>query len=1074
MFMKKYITLLILTVLIIIKGQAQNTITPYAFITNNLCAGSTIEVPYGVTGTFNTGNIFTAQLSDEFGTFSTFTNIGTVSLTSSGTINCTVPNTINTSANYLIRVISTNPPITSPDNLIPLTYFARPDAHFVINSPHRRFLQGSFIGVNNLSTNQFLCNWDFGQGATPGTDFSCAPGPFIYGSNGTKLVKLVVTSAFGCLDSFEHAPIEIFDCNPAIGPNAILVTGTVNWVPNGSQVWVCSGGVYNTNNHNNQTIFVEAGGQVNMDGGANNILYVKAGGAVSSTAQGTSHTYIYETGASITNHPSSNHAFYNCPGLTYNYCAAPLNGCFVTAPQATITPGGPTTFCIGDSVLLTANAGNTYLWSNGAVTQTTMIHSSGTYDVAVTYLNGCTRISAPVTVSVNPQPVAVVTSSRSLAFCTGDSVILSATAGMTDYLWSSGQTTQTISVLATNTFEVAITNANGCKDTSAVVSVDVNPIPGIYASGPTSFCSGDSVELATDPGVSYLWSNGATTQSIWVHNTSTLTVQVTGSTNCTLPSLPEVVTEWNLPVTTVQSSGPLVFCTGGSVILTSSPAASYLWSDGSTTQTLQTSASGTFKVILTDANLCVDSSSIITVTVNTLPDSTITPDGPLTFCSDINRTLTGPAGMSEYVWSSGVMNQSLTQSITVNASGTYGLTVRDANNCLNSSLVNVTVNQSPVPGLSSTRPLTFCEGDSTILIASGGSSYLWNTGETTSSIKVDTSGVYSVQTTTFGTCTSTPLSITATRVPMPMPVITSSGMDTICSGETVTLYGNGAQHYSWSFGSSLDSVVVSSSKINFTLTGSNGPNNMCTVTTAPYTVFVAPKPNMYYTSAKLTKCPEDSAVFTLSPVVNVNYQWHLNGAPVVGETGSIFKTSATGSVYLVATNEFNCFDTSAVKTIVDDLLPKPTLTYDPALYYMYTNDPTFVNYRWTRNDTILAGVTGSTYTAQDNGVHKVWVRSQSGCYTASDPFSYTWVSTENMIPVSNWKAFPNPASDYIRITTEGEDADFVLTDMQGRALRTGFISGAGEVMVQDLPAGVYHLKVTSGNRLAQFKIQVMH
>lgn len=1073
--MKKIITLLFLGALILLKVQAQNTITPYAFITNNLCAGSTIEVPYGITGTFNTGNIFTAQLSDEFGTFSSFTNIGTITLSSAGTINCAIPNTINTSANYLIRVVSTNPPVISPDNLIPLTYFAKPTALSAINSPHRRFLQGSFIGVQNLSTNQFLCNWSFGQGAIPGTDFSCAPGPFVYGSTGSKIVKLVVTSAFGCLDSFEHSPIEIFDCNPAIGPNTVVVSGTVDWVPNGASIWVCSGGVYNTNNHRDQTIFVEAGGQVNMDGGENNILYVKAGGAVASTAPGFSHTYIYETGASLTNFPGSNHAFYNCPGLLFNYCSAPLNGCFVTAPAASIAAGGPKTFCIGDSVLLTASAGASYLWSNGAVTQTTMIRTSGTYNVAVTYANGCTRISPLDTVVVNAQPAAVITSSGPLSFCTGDSVILSSTNGMAAYLWSNGLTTQTISALATNTFEVRITNANGCMDTSAVTSITVNPIPVIIPSGPTSFCSGDSVELVTDPGTSYLWSNGATSQSIWVFNSSTLTVQVTGTSTCSLSSLPEVITRWNLPLTTVQASGPLVFCTGGSVVLTSSPAATYLWSDGSSDQTIQTSASGTFKVILTDTNLCVDSSSVTTVTVNSLPDSTITPDGALTFCSNTTRTLSGPAGMADYVWSSGVMNQSFTQSIQVNATGTYGLEVTDPNGCVNSSLVSITVNQVPVPNISSSRPLTFCEGDSTILIAGGGSSYLWSTGATSSSIKVDTSGVYSVQTFAFGTCTAPQLSLTTTEIPMPMPVITSSGLDTICQGQSVMLYGNGAQSYTWSFGATGDSVLVTSSKSNFTLTGVNGPNNLCSVTTAPYTVLVAALPVTYLTATKLIKCPADTSVFTRAIDSTVTYQWHQNNAPVVGETNATYTTPLAGDVFYVATNEFGCSDTSEVKNIVFDLLPKPTLVYDPALYYMYSLDPSFVNYRWTRNDSIILGASGSTYTADANGDYRVWVRSQSGCYTASDSFSYTWVSSDEIIAVNNWSVYPNPANDLLKVNTEGEEAVYSLTDIQGRTIRKGSISiGIGEIEVKDLPAGVYQLTVNSGNRQGQFKVQVLH
>jgi hypothetical protein len=1073
--MKKHITLLLLSVLFILKGQAQNTITPDAFIANNLCAGSTIEVPYNISGTFNPGNIFTAQLSDEFGTFSSFSNIGSVVLTTAGTINCTIPTNINTSANYLIRIVSTDPPVFSPDNLIALTYFARPIADFDFNVPHKRFLQGSFIGVQNRSVNQFLCNWDFGQGAIPGTDNSCAPGPFVYGSTGAKSVKLVITSPFGCLDSFIDPSIEVYDCNPAIGPNTIVVTGTVNWVPSGSSVWVCAGGVYNSNNHSNQTIFVETGGTINLVGGGNNLVYVKAGGTVIASVLGYTNTYIFETGASLSNLPESNHAFYNCPGLTYNYCSAPLNGCFVTAPQATITPGGPTTFCIGDSVLLTASLGDSYLWSNGDITQTTMVHSAGSYTVSVSYLNGCTRVSDPVSIVTRSQPVAVLSAMTPTSICTGDSVILSATEGMSSYLWSNGLTTRTIAVYTSNTYDVEITNQFGCKDTSSAVTITANPIPVIYPSGPTSFCSGDSVELSTDFGTTYLWSNGQTDQSIRVHNTSTMTVQVTGSSTCALPSLPEIITEWSLPNTSVLASGPIVFCTGGTVTLTASPATSYLWSDGSTDQTIQISSSGTYKVIVENFNQCIDSSNVVTITVNPLPDATITANGPLTYCSGVNRMLSAPAGMIQYEWSLGYIDRGDLQSCLVNSSGTYGVTVTDVNNCINSSVVSVTVLQSPNPSLIATRPPLFCDGDSTILIASGGSSYLWSTGATSSSIKVDTSGIYTVQAFTHGVCTAPPLSITATSIPMPMPVITSSGLDSICTGESVTLYGNGASKYFWSFGVTGDSVIVNNSKLNFTLTGYNGPNNMCAVTTAPYSVFVAPLPSTYYTGIKMVKCPSDTAVFSATSGSNLSYQWHVNGNPITGNTSRIFETTLDGQVYFVVTNEFGCFDTSDTKTVINDVPAKPVLSYNSSGYYLYTTDPSYQNsYLWSRNDTIINGEVKSNHWVSVNGNYKVWVRSKSLCYTASDPFSYTWVSTEDIVTVSNWKAYPNPASDFIRVTTEGEEAEFVLTDMQGRALRNGWINGTGEVMVQDLPAGVYHLKVTSGNRQAQFKVQVMH
>src|SRR5690606_37726365 len=151
-------------------------------------------------------------------------------------------------------------------------------------------------------------------------------------------------------------------------------------------------------------------------------------------------------------HPQANHIVYNCGSLVFNYCAAPLNGCFVTAPAASITANGPVSFCIGDSVMLEASSGASYLWSTGSTDQSIMVHNSGTYFVDVTYGNGCTRRSNDTIVNVRPQPVATITHSPSLFICTGDSVILTATPA-SSYLWSNGSTDQTISVLATNTYE---------------------------------------------------------------------------------------------------------------------------------------------------------------------------------------------------------------------------------------------------------------------------------------------------------------------------------------------------------------------------------------------------------------------------------------------------------------------------------------------------------------------------------------------------------------------------------------------------------------------------------------------
>ena len=121
-----------------------------------------------------------------------------------------------------------------------------------------------------------------------------------------------------------------------------------------------------------------------------------------------------------------------------------------------------------------------------------------------------------------------------------------------------------------------MTNASGCQSLpSAATVVTVNPVPAtptISASGPLTFCAGGSVTLTSSAGTSYLWSTGATTASISVTASGSYTVQVTNASGCqSLPSAATVVTVNPVPATpTISASGPLTFCAGGSVTLTSS------------------------------------------------------------------------------------------------------------------------------------------------------------------------------------------------------------------------------------------------------------------------------------------------------------------------------------------------------------------------------------------------------------------------------------------------------------------------------------------------------------------------
>ncbi len=147
-----------------------------------------------------------------------------------------------------------------------------------------------------------------------------------------------------------------------------------------------------------------------------------------------------------------------------------------SVPGASASAAGPTTFCQGGNVVLTASSGTTYSWSNGATTQSITVTTSGSYTCTVTTAT-CTSITAPISVTVNPKPTVSANAAGPTTVCQPNTVTLNASAGST-WLWSNGATTQSITVSTSGNYTVTVTNASGCvSDASPAIPVTVNPQP---------------------------------------------------------------------------------------------------------------------------------------------------------------------------------------------------------------------------------------------------------------------------------------------------------------------------------------------------------------------------------------------------------------------------------------------------------------------------------------------------------------------------------------------------------------------------------------------------------------------
>ncbi len=290
--------------------------------------------------------------------------------------------------------------------------------------------------------------------------------------------------------------------------------------------------------------------------------------------------------------------------------------------------------------------------------------------------------------------------------------------------------------------------------------------PTITAGGPTTFCTGGSVNLTSSPGTTYLWSNGAKTQIINVTTAGSYTLKVTNASGCqSAASAAITVTVNALPATpTITTGGPTTFCTGGNVTLTSSAGTTYLWSTGATTASINATTAGSYTVKVKNANGCQSATSAASaVTVNALPPTpTITAGGPTTFCAGGNVTLTSSAGTT-YLWSTAAT----TASTNITTAGSYTVQVSNANGCQSAASVAtaIVVNALPVPTESNNGPV--CAGSALSLTGgpAGMTIYYWRgPGEFTSLVQnpsvsdsatLNMTGVYTLIVTNINGCTNT-------------------------------------------------------------------------------------------------------------------------------------------------------------------------------------------------------------------------------------------------------------------------------------------------------------------------------
>ncbi|MCB9174095.1 MAG: gliding motility-associated C-terminal domain-containing protein [Flavobacteriales bacterium] len=407
----------------------------------------------------------------------------------------------------------------------------------------------------------------------------------------------------------------------------------------------------------------------------------------------------------------------------------------------TITTSPDTAICIGDAVNLSATGGTSYLWDNGlgnGATQSPSPITNTTYTVYVTDANLCLD-SAQVDVTINSLPTIIA--SVDTTICTGDAANLSATGGNT-YFWDNGLgsgASHSPSPIVSTTYHVIGTDVNMCTNTDSVrVTVGACGLAPVasFSSSDSTICVGSCIsftDLSINLPTSWMWYFfGSDSLTSTQQNPTNICYNTAGSFDVALVStnstgsdslfIPNFITVFSLP--TITTSPDTAICSGSNVNLSASGANTYSWNNGlgsGATHSPSPTINTTYTVTGTDLNNCVNTAQVI-VTINALPVLTTSPDTSVCVGDTIKLRA---SGANSYSWNNGIGNVQ-NPNVIASSISSYTVTGTDVNGCVNTSLVQVTINALPI--IIASNDVTICNGDTTTLSASGGVFYSWDNG----------------------------------------------------------------------------------------------------------------------------------------------------------------------------------------------------------------------------------------------------------------------------------------------------------------------------------------------------------
>ncbi|MEL6986741.1 MAG: T9SS type A sorting domain-containing protein, partial [Bacteroidota bacterium] len=678
--------------------------------------------------------------------------------------------------------------------------------------------------------------------------------------------------------------------------------------------------------------------------------------------------------------------------------------------------------------------------------------------------------------------------------CSGETITLTASGLAGDYLWTTGETTSSITVTMDGTYGVTVTGLSGCCSFDDVI-VTFNDLPTASATGGTLDCSGNPVTLmgsSSIPGSSYAWTGPggytSTEQNPEVTQIGTYTLLVT-SNGCTDMADAEVDADTDVP--DIMTMGDVIDCLNPVATISGSsttPGVSYLWEGPnnytSDQPTNQVTEAGEYFLTITAQNGCVVEGIAVVEQDDDIP--TIQVDDETIDCNNTSVTLNANSSDPDasYEWSGPNGFSSTEASPEVSAAGDYTCTITSVNGCDATDTGTVTADNED-PDLMASGATINCTNPTVMISASSntsGVSYSWTGPNGYSSSdqnpSVDVEGTYTITVSAPNGCTSTEDVMVA--LDMTTPDLMAQGNNIDCDGEPVMI-----------------SASSNTSNVTFTWTGPDGftsnEQNPTVGTGGMYTIVITAPNGCTNTTSVNVSADASVPVASLNignvdcennnVVIGVNaddpsytYSWSQNGT-VIGTTQNI--TVSNGAMYSVIVSSSTGCTVTFEYTLEENIQDLQTNIQTTEATANQGGTATIELLNTMLGATIIwdNGQTGTMATDLDAGDHTVMVTNAFGC-----SFTYAFTiemntSVRQLSDIVNFEIFPTIANDCVNIKasfSKSKPIHIRISSLDGKLLNDLYL-GKTDVInecidVHSYADGVYFISLQSENEIRTEKI----